>query len=99
MTMEQLVQSHPEVRAALVVDQGRFEAALLIEPLRPSKPTTGERADLVERLWPTIHEASRQSPAHARVSKSHILFTSPGKPMPRASKGTVQRKITLESYS
>jgi len=98
-TMESLVQSHPEVRAALVVGQGRFEAALLVETISPPSLTTKEKATLIETLWPTIQETNQQSPAHARISKSHILFTSPGKPILRTAKGTVQRKITLQSYS
>ncbi len=98
-TMESLVQSHPEVRAALVVGQGRFEAALLVETISLPCLTTKEKATLIETLWPTIQEANHQSPAHARISKSHILFTSPGKPILRTAKGTVQRKITLQGYS
>lgn len=98
-TMESLVQRHPEVRVALVVGQGRFEAALLVETISPSALTTKEKATSIELLWPTLQEANRQSPAHARISKSHILFTSPGKPILRTAKGTVQRKATLRSYS
>lgn len=98
-TMESMVQSRSDVRSALVAGQGRFEAVLLIEPLSSSNLTARERANFIEKLWPTIQEANRQSPAHARISKSHILFTSPEKPMSRAGKGTVQRKFTLESYS
>lgn len=97
--MEGLVQSHPDVRSALVVGQNRFEAALLIESSQPSKVSTNRGAELIEKLWPVIEEANRKSPAHARVSKSHILFTSPEKPMSRAGKGTVQRRSTIENYS
>lgn len=99
VTMEGHVQGHPDVHSALVLGQGRFEAALLIEPSQTMELTTHEKASFIERLWPTIQEANRQSPAHARVSKSHILFTSPGKPMFRASKSTVQRKRTIELYA
>ena len=97
--MEGLVQSHPDVRSALVVGQSRLEAALLIEPSQPSRFFASDKAELIERLWPVIEEANRKSPAYARVSKSHILFTSPEKPMSRASKSTVQRRFTVENYS
>lgn len=97
--MEGLVQNHPDVRSALVVGQNRFEAALLIEPSQHSKVSTSGRAELIENLWPVVEEANRKSPAYARVSKSHILFTSPVKPMSRAGKGTVQRRFTIEKYS
>lgn len=97
--MEELVQNHPDVRSALVVGQNRFEAAILIEPSQHSKVSSSGRAELIENLWPVVEEANRKSPAYARVSKSHILFTSSEKPMSRAGKGTVQRRITVEKYS
>ncbi|MCJ1463036.1 hypothetical protein MMC07_001640 [Pseudocyphellaria aurata] len=97
--MEDLVQSHPDVLSALVIGQDRFEAALLIEPSQPSKLSTSAKAELIERLWPVVEEANRKCPAYARVSKSHILFTSPEKPMSRAAKGTVQRKHTIDKFS
>ncbi|KAK4691469.1 hypothetical protein P7C71_g5539, partial [Lecanoromycetidae sp. Uapishka_2] len=61
--------------------------------------SANEKADFIERLWPSVEEANRHCPAHARVSKSHILFTSPEKPMARAGKGTVQRRFTIDSYA
>lgn len=97
--MEGLVQSHPDVRSALVVGQKRFEAALLIEPSQPSKLSASGRAELIESLWHVIEEANGKVPAYARVSKSHILFTSPEKPMHYAAKSTVQRGPTIKSYS
>lgn len=97
--MEGLLQNHPDVRSALVVGQNRFEAALLIEPSQHSKVSSIHRAELIENLWPVVEEANRISPAYARVSKSHILFTSSEKPMSRAGKGTVQRRFTIEKFS
>lgn len=99
VSMEGAIQGHPDVRSALVLGQGRFEAALLIEPSQTRELSTHDKADFIERLWPILQQANRQCPAHARVSKSHILFTTPGKPMSRASKSTVQRKKTLELYA
>lgn len=96
--MEDLVQSHPDVVSALVIGQDRFEAALLIELSQPSKLSTSEKAEWIEKLWPVVEEANRKCPAYARVSKSHILFTSPEKSMSRAGKGTVQRKFTIDSF-
>ena len=99
VSMEELVSSRPEVRNALVVGHGRFEAALLIEPSHSSPLPVETRASLIEDLWPTIQEANMKCPAHARISKSRIFFTTPKKPMHRAAKGTVQRKFTLDDYS
>lgn len=99
--MEQhIVARNVDISAALVIGAQRFQAALLIEPI-----TTGnaldpaERAAFIERIWPTVEEANMDAPSHARIMKSHILFTQSQKPMLRAGKGTVQRSGTLKSYA
>ncbi|KAF5868107.1 putative nrps-like enzyme protein [Botrytis fragariae] len=63
------------------------------------KHSTVERAHAIERFWPKIEEANQECPQHAKVAKTHILFTAPEKPMERAGKGTIQRKPTLDLYS
>ena len=98
VTMEQVIASHPEVRAALVVGQARFQTALLIEPARPDL-SEEFKGKLIESVWPLIEKANSEYPAHARLSKSLILFTTPAKPMSRAGKGTVQRAITLQQFA
>ncbi|KAI4127592.1 MAG: hypothetical protein LQ338_003135 [Usnochroma carphineum] len=100
ISMEQhIVSSNPDVAATLVIGAQRFQAALLVELIiDKTELTSAERAVFLERLWPTVCEANRDAPSHARITKSHILFTSPQKPMMRAGKGTVQRAGTLEAY-
>ena len=98
-TMEEHINGHREVRAALVAGAQRFQAALLIELATEETLSTSERAEALERIWPTIQEANKECPAHAIVDKSHILFVDPSKPMLRAGKGTVQRRPTLSLYA
>ncbi|TGO38906.1 hypothetical protein BHYA_0064g00020 [Botrytis hyacinthi] len=99
VSMEQQIAHHPEVRAALVVGTHRFQTALLIELISPHTLSTSERAEAIERIWPTIQEANQECPRHAKVAKSHVFFTSPEKPMERAGKGTIQRQPTLDLYA
>ena len=77
---------------------GRYQPALLIEPMgdQPVSPTAEQ--ELIEQLWPVVKEANQNYKLGARVSKSHILFTDPRGPMRRAGKGTVQRAPTLDLY-
>lgn len=100
ISMEQhIVSGIPHVAAALVIGAQRFQAALLVELATNSKNLSStERAVLIEQIWPTVSEANHDAPSHARITKSHILFTSPQKPMMRAGKGTVQRSGTLKAY-
>ncbi|PYI07034.1 acetyl-CoA synthetase-like protein [Aspergillus sclerotiicarbonarius CBS 121057] len=98
VSMEQhIAASNPEVTAALVAGARRFQASLLIE-LGDKDLDPTERAAMMEKLWPSIEEANAVCPAHARVAKTHILFTKPDKPMLRAGKGTIQRAGTLALY-
>ncbi|KAJ8060197.1 hypothetical protein OCU04_010541 [Sclerotinia nivalis] len=97
--MEQQIAHHPEVRAALVIGTHRFQTALLVELISPQILSTVERAEAIERIWPIIQEANQECPRHAKITKSHILFTSPDRPMGRSGKGTVQRQPTLDIYA
>ena len=101
VSMEQhIVARNADISAALVLGAQRFQAALLIEPTTTGKPMDpAERAAFIERIWPTVEEANKDAPSHARLLKSHVLFTQPQKPMLRAGKGTVQRSGTLKSYA
>ncbi|KAL9601174.1 MAG: hypothetical protein Q9179_002955 [Wetmoreana sp. 5 TL-2023] len=101
ISMEQhIVSKNPDVGAALVIGAQRFQAALLLEPAIDGKELTApERAAFIESVWPDINEANHNVPSHARIAKSQILLTRPGKPMIRAGKGTVQRAGTLNAYA
>lgn len=81
VTMEYHVSKNPEVRAVLVAGTMRFQAALLVELMSDQPLSVSERAEVIERLWPTIQEANSECPAHAKIAKSHILFVSPDKLM------------------
>lgn len=101
VSMEQhIVAENQELSGALVVGSQRFQPALLIEPVAGSGPmTTADQAALIEHIWPSVEEANRAAPAHARVEKSLILVTSPDRPFIRAGKGTIQRPGSLAQYT
>lgn len=92
--MEDTLCSDPNIKSAIVYGTGKFQSALLIEPHDQEKL----RATLLDEIWPSIHKANSVCPAHARVEKNFVVFTNADKPLPRAGKGTVQRKIALHLY-
>lgn len=101
ISMEQhIVSRNAEVTAAIVAGNQRFQASLLLEtPAKDGKtPSPSERAALIENIWPSIEEANQECPAHAKIAKSHILFTTPDKPIVRTGKGTIQRAGSLALY-
>lgn len=94
VTIESIVQGHPEVKGALVVGANRFQPGLLIEPL--IHPQNGqETGELIDRVWPFVARANNDTSAHGQISRDFIAVLGPGKSFARAGKGTVQRAATL----
>ncbi|KAI1279321.1 hypothetical protein F5Y07DRAFT_406163 [Xylaria sp. FL0933] len=101
VSMEQFVVSENPtlVSGAIVVGAQRFQAALVIEPKDlASSITTAEKAALIEKVWPSVFEANKSVPAHARVEKSLILVTDQ-RGLIRAGKGTIQRAASIAQYT
>lgn len=93
-----VAQNAGVVSGALVIGTQRFQAALLIEPTVVGEEPldTTQQAELIESIWPSIQEANKAAPAHARVEKALILIL-PG-PLLRAGKGTIQRAASIAQY-
>ncbi|KAI2464413.1 putative NRPS-like enzyme [Annulohypoxylon bovei var. microspora] len=100
VSMEQhIVARNPELGGVLVIGSQRFQAALLIEPVCQTTPlTTANQAALIEHIWPSVEEANKTAPAHARIEKTMILVTTADRPLIRAGKGTIQRSASLAQY-
>jgi thioester reductase-like protein len=97
VTVEQYIFSqHPEITGVIMVGSQRFQAALLLE-LAGDK-TVDERATMIDGIWPSVEKVNTACPAYARITKSHVMFTDPQRPMSRSPKGTIQRKATLLEY-
>ncbi|TGO33818.1 hypothetical protein BHYA_0225g00010 [Botrytis hyacinthi] len=95
ISMEHRLNQYPEIRQTMVVGALRFQAALLIELVDQKPMTATERAEVIERIWPATEDANLTCPTHARIAKSHILFTEPGRPILISAKGSIQRSPTL----
>lgn len=98
--MENIIQTHPAVKAALVVGDHRFNPSLLVEMDDNSIPRTkAEKRKMLNQIWPFVEEANKVAPEFAKIPKSLILFASAETPFLRAGKGTVQRQNTLKAYA
>jgi thioester reductase-like protein len=98
--MENIIRSHPGVKAALVVGEYRFNPSLLIELEAGKIPQTeAERRESLDQLWASVQEANKIAAGFAKVPKSLVLFASAEKPFQRAGKGTVQRQLTVKAYA
>lgn len=99
ISMEHRLNQQQEIHQTMVIGALRFQAALLIELVDQKPMTATERAEVIERIWPAIEDANLTCPAHARIAKSHVLFTEPGRPILMSAKGTIQRSPTLREYA
>ncbi len=97
ITMEGIIGMHPDISSVMVMGQGRFQSALLVEAKEPPD-SLDEKEKLLNKIWPLVERANKDCPAHGRISNEFVLFTAPEKPMLRASKGTVQRMSTIKLY-
>ncbi|KAL8935232.1 MAG: hypothetical protein Q9216_005528 [Gyalolechia sp. 2 TL-2023] len=92
---EAIINSHPSVSAALIIGQGRFQVALLIEPVKSDK----SQSNLIDEIWPTVEKANAQAQSHGRIIRPMIVIADFSKSFERAGKGTVIRKLTAEKFS
>jgi hypothetical protein len=98
--LENIIQSHPKIRAALVVGEYQFSPSSLVELEAKDMPRTSEeRRQVLDNIWPIVQEANKIAPAFSKVPKALILLAPPEKPFCRAGKGTVQRQNTVKEYS
>ncbi|USW59776.1 Putative AMP-dependent synthetase/ligase, phosphopantetheine binding ACP domain, AMP-binding protein [Septoria linicola] len=95
---EKLVESHPMVKGALVVGQGRFQTGLLIEPDWTVISPAQDSSELLDLLWPTIEIANATGPAHSKLWRSKIIIANRDKPFKRAPKGSIIRSQTVDLF-
>ena len=98
LAMESTLNAHPPIVSAIVCGQHRFQAALLVEAVSPPQ-TEKEIESLLHEIWPSIERANKSAMLHEQITRDMVLFITVQKPMLRAGKGTVQRKLTMDLYS
>lgn len=96
--VENVIGANDVVKTALVTGAGRFQSSLLVEAIEPLTSDT-QKEELLAVLWPSVQAANKEIPSHGRIHRNMIIFTSRDKPMLRAGKGTVQRKLTIDMYA
>lgn len=97
--IEQIIEGHPLVHRALVVGQGRFQSALLIEPNWQKMPEGHVEGLLIDKIWPTVEKANGIAPGHGRLLKTKIGVASKSKPFKTTPKGSVQRQLATNDYT
>lgn len=84
---EGIISTCHDISGCLIFGQGRFELGMLAERKNPEQ----DSEDVIRSLTPFLQRANQLAPAYAKIGSDHVIFTSPGMSLPRASKGTIQR--------
>lgn len=95
-SMEEMIRSHPSISRAMILGQGRFEAAVLVEPCWEGY--AGSPTEFINQIWPYVEKANEVAPGHAKISKDRIAVASKMKPLQATPKGTLRRRAVLEDY-
>lgn len=95
-SIEFALHDSPMVKGAVVVGAGKFQAGLVLEPAQSQEGVSSD--EFIEKIWPVVEEANRQTVAHGRIVRHLIMMTKADKPFPRAGKGTIQRAGAVKLY-
>ncbi|RYO89563.1 hypothetical protein DL762_003176 [Monosporascus cannonballus] len=94
--LEISVQSHPSLKGAFVIGNGRTQAALLVEPREFLDE--GQRTKFLEELWPLVERSNSLIGGQGSIQQGKIICAKPDKPFARTPKGTVIRKLSEALY-
>ncbi|KAI1364341.1 hypothetical protein F5Y08DRAFT_217449 [Xylaria arbuscula] len=98
VTIEEIIQDHPGVAAALVIGSNKFQAGLIVEPVKHPEDDD-EKQRFIDSVWVLVEKANSETVAHGQISQELITIASPDKPFLRSGKGTIQRAGTIQLYS
>lgn len=95
MTAEAIIQEHPLVSGALIVGQGRTQAALWLELKAPDTNTWF----VVDAIMPVLEQGNSCLPGQGWISRSMILIAPADNPFHRTGKSTIVRKLTEKDFA
>lgn len=94
VALENSIQNQPLVSGVLMFGTGRVQPGLLIE----LTPNTAVTETMHNDIWQLVQRANQLVPQYGRITRSRLLWTSPDKPLPRAPKGSIVRRLALNLY-
>lgn len=74
VSMEEVIVGHPLLKGALVVGQGRFQPALLLEPASACDEAEAKR--VIDKVWPLVEKANAEVVSHGRIVEWLIRVAS-----------------------
>ncbi|KAH8881459.1 acetyl-CoA synthetase-like protein [Thozetella sp. PMI_491] len=98
LDMEACINNHAAVKASLVVGQGKFQTAALVQLNEPLPTTEEDLQTLKDSLWSSMETANLEAPAHGQLHEGYIIFATEDKPFLLAGKETILRAMTVKLY-
>lgn len=96
--MEKVISQDPSIRAVVIGGKGRNAPFAIVERVDQTPVDEKDRNYCVSQLWPSFIEANRKCSRYVQLQQSHIIFTSPDKPLLRTLKGSIDRRKSLMAY-
>lgn len=97
--LEEHIQMHPEVKAALIGGEGRSRPFLILELFNCRLMLESEREAKLDDIWPHIEIINERCEDHVKLSRSRVIFAHPTKELSRTTKGTLSRQASITLYS
>ena len=96
LPLEGILKGASGVSEAIVLGQGHFEIAALLELNEDARKLSKE--DFIKSIDSAIKAGNKLMPKFAKLSTENIIFTDPGKPLVKTAKGTAVRSQSLKLY-
>ena len=93
------IEKSPDVRVALIGGQEKARPFLIIELVDDNIPSGTTKDVKLAQVWPYVERINDHCFDAVKLSRSLIVFTDVGKPLPRTAKGTVSRQRSLALYA
>ncbi|KAK7470239.1 hypothetical protein VKT23_001674 [Stygiomarasmius scandens] len=100
--LESMMNQDPHVSASVMFGQGKFQAGILVEPIKEEQFDPKDQQKLSEfrnKIWPTVQRMNAYAPQHSRIFKEMILVASPSKPFTYTAKNTTRNPAIIREYA
>ena len=92
---QHLYKKNPIIKGVMMYRNGRMQPSLLVELEEEAQK---DICSAQSSLRSCLEECNSMFPPQMSIKQTHILFTTPEKPLPRSAKGTIQRKRAVNLY-
>ena len=98
--LETIINSHPDVRAAIIGGNGQARPFLILDVLRDQLPANigKQDRDAIENVWPIVEKANESCIDVVKLTEKLTILASPSKPIILTAKGTIMRQATIDLY-